>query len=363
MRANRWKGMETGVLVALLASACSDPTAARARLAPDAANASVEGGVGIAAFAIVDLGTAAFLLNSRGNGINFTGQMAGVSYNVTPTFDGRLTLWDAAGAHDFGVPAGFAAAYGNAINDFGDIVGNAESPNGRRGFVWTPAGGFSILTGPPGATDVQAWDIEANNLLVVGELTLGGSTHAYRWQVAGGYQDLHPAGYLSSHAESIAPNGRVTGWAVTAAGDEHAVMWSPAGAYIDLGVIPGGMHSRSYDVSSNSTNVGEAEDAAGAVVAMSRRPPAAMSGAPLVDSRAMGISDLSRVVGWAPFGANAFRRAISRRGVTAFSFLPKLAGTMLSEANEVNRCGTVVGSTTFANGFTHATRWVKSPCD
>ena len=191
---------------------------------------------GILAFSVSDLGTAAGLPNSVGEGINFPGEVAGVSYGVDPVVDGRVTFWDAVGPHDVGVPAGFGAAEGKAVNDFGDIVGIAHGPMSgvRRGFVWTVGGGFLILNGPPGATDVQAWDIEDNALTVVGELTVAGNTHAFRWQPGSGYQDLHPAGYLSSHANAIASNGAMAGWAVTPAGDEHAVLWSPAARRHDL---------------------------------------------------------------------------------------------------------------------------------
>jgi len=363
MGTQRWQVVVT--IVVLSTVGCADPTSSKsARLVdPGLSVTDVGDGAAINAFTAVDLLTAAGLPNSVGEGINLPGLAAGTSYGVDPTLDGRVTIWNATGAHDVGVPAGFVAAEGKAINDFGDIVGIAHGPAGvgRRGFVWIPGSGFSILTGPPGATDVQAWDIEDNALTVVGEVTVAGSTHAFRWQPGSGYQDLHPAGFASSHADAIAPNQAVTGWAKTMAGDLHAVMWSPAAVFTDLGTLPGGSNSQGFDINSAGAVVGQSEKTGGTLVAFMRRFPAAMQGAPFSNSAGTGISDLGRMVGWSPVGA--LRRAVTKKGNTAFLLLPMLAMTITSDAREVNRCGHVVGSTAFANGTVHATRWTNAPCD
>ncbi|MFN8581695.1 MAG: hypothetical protein U0163_12055 [Gemmatimonadaceae bacterium] len=352
--------MITGLAVVLSATACSDAPSAP-RPTPDQSVFADEG-ANVSAFVPLDLGTTAGLPNSVGNGINTMGDMAGASYNVDPTADGRVARWTAANRTDLGVPAGFNAAVGNAISDFGAIVGSAYGAVGRRGFVWQVGGiGYGILNGPVGTTDLDARDIEDNNLVVVGEFTNGGMVHAFRWQPATGYRDLHPAGFLSSHAEAIAPNGAVTGWVKMFGGPEHAAMWSPAGVFTDLGALVAGANAHGYDINSFGMNVGESGNGAGAVVAVLRRLPNPMAGAPIPDSRGMGISDLGRMVGWAP-QAGA-RRAVTKRGAGALGFLPPLAGTATSDAREVNRCGQVVGSTTYANGITRATWWNNVPCD
>jgi uncharacterized membrane protein len=107
--------------------------------------------------------------------------------------------------------------------------------------------------------------------------------------------------------------------------------------------------------------VGQSDKAGGIVVAIMRRFPMAMKDAGIASSVGSGISDLGRMVGWAPAGG--LQRAATKKNTTAFLFLPTLAGTMLSDAREVNRCGHAVGSTTFINGQVHATRWTNSPCD
>ncbi len=360
MVTRRWQVALMGLMLSA-AWACSDPTSSAPRKEGDAQLAMGEGSAGILAFTAVDLGTAGGLLNSIAEGINTAGIVAGVSYTADPALDGTVTAWNAAGPHNLGVPAGFFAAEGKAINNFGDIVGIAYAAAGRRGFVWTPGGGFSILTGPPGATDVQAFDIDANALVVVGEVTVAGAVHAFRWQPVSGYQDLHPPGYLSSHANAISPNGGMTGWAKTAAGDDHAVMWSPTAVFTDLGTLPGGTTSQGYDINSAGAVVGQSDKLGGNVVAIVRNFPLPMQSGPFANSAGSGVSDMGRMVGWAPLGGA--RRAATKRSTTAFLFLPTLGATMLSDAREVNLCGHAVGSTTFVNGVVHATRWTNAPCD
>lgn len=363
MATRRWRLAVTAVV--FLAVGCSDPASSIMARPVDAGLSVTDAsaGAGIAMFTAVDLLTAAGLPNSVAEGINLPGIVAGTSYAVNPATDGRVTVWNATGPHDVGVPAGFLAAEGMAINDFGDVVGIAHGPAGvgNRGFIWTPGVGFSILTGPAGATDVQAVDIEDNALTVVGEATVGGNTHAFRWQPGSGYQDLHPAGFASSHADAISPNQAVTGWAKTMAGDLHAVMWSPVAVFTDLGTLPGGSNSMGFDINSAGAVVGQSEKLGGNLVAFMRRFPAVMQGAPFANSAGTGISDLGRMVGWSPMAG--MRRAVTKKGNTAFLFLPPLAGTLLSDAREVNRCGHAVGSTAFVNGTVHATRWTNSPCD
>ncbi len=351
-------------LVLSAAWACSDPTLAPRGPDIDPALSSAQGSVGIAAFSVVDLGTAAGLPNSIAEGINMGGFVAGVSYNVDPRLDGRVTLWTPAGAFAVGVPPGFMAAEGRAINDFGDIVGIAHSAaaGGRRGFFWSPASGFAILNGPPGTTDLQAFDIEGAGLAVVGRMTVAGAAHAFRWQAATGYQDMHPAGFASSQVNSIAPTGAMTGTARTPAGNDHAVMWSPVGAFFDLGTLPGGSSSRGNDINSLGGVVGQSNKLGGNLIAMRRRMPGAMQEAWAINnSSATGISDLGRMVGWAPVGGQ--RLAATRYTTTGFIYLPMLAATAQSDAREVNLCGHAVGSTTFGNGMVHATSWRNTPCD
>ncbi|MFN8574996.1 MAG: hypothetical protein U0132_23290 [Gemmatimonadaceae bacterium] len=342
--------------------ACADAPSAPRTPGPDAA-ISADEGASISAFVPLNLGVIPGRNNSVANGNNINGDAGGVSYNVDPVTDGRVTVWPVGGGPvDLGVPAGYTAAVGNAISDFNAVVGSAYNAAGRRGFVWQVGGiGFNVLLGPAGTTDLDARDIEDNNLVVVGEFTNAGNVHAFRWQLATGYQDLHPAGYLSSHAEAIGPNGDITGWAKMFGGPEHAVMWSAAGGFVDLGALPGGTDSHGFDINRFRTTVGESTTGAGTVVAIARRPPGAMQGAPAAGSRGMGISDLNRMVGWAPLGAN--RRAVTKRGPGGFIYLPFLGGTLNSDAREVNLCGEAVGSTTFINGSVRATRWQNIPCD
>lgn len=122
-----------------------------------------------------------------------------------------------------------------------------------------------------------------------------------------------------------------------------------------------GTTSRGYDVSNGGAVVGQSDKAGGLSVAIMRHFPAAMKDAGIANAVGSGISDLGRMVGRAPAGA--FQRAATKKGTPAFSFLPTLAMTMLSDAREVDRCGHAVGSTTFFTGQVHATRWTNSPCD
>ena len=74
-------------LVLTGAWACSDPTSSPPPKEADAGLAIAEESAGVLAFSVSDLGTAAGLLNSIGEGINFPGEVAGVSYGGDPVVD------------------------------------------------------------------------------------------------------------------------------------------------------------------------------------------------------------------------------------------------------------------------------------
>ena len=109
---------------------------------------------------------------------------------------------------------GGSASWARAINDAGEIVGNATTANGKmRAFRWTALTGMVELPLPAGSSD--AYGIN-NKGVVTGVLYAEAQTgvivrHAFRWSAALGYEDLGALGGTASSGHSINDAGQVTG--------------------------------------------------------------------------------------------------------------------------------------------------------
>jgi uncharacterized membrane protein len=95
---------------------------------------------------------------ARGNAINDQSQATG---GVIPGNPSDAWIWDpVSGIRLLGdIPGGGRALHGLGINNVGQIVGVASTPNGGRGFIWSQSNGFTVLPVAPGWTSAYARDI------------------------------------------------------------------------------------------------------------------------------------------------------------------------------------------------------------
>jgi probable HAF family extracellular repeat protein len=139
------------------------------------------------------------------------------------------------------------------------------TPQGRRAFRWTAAGGIQDL-GTLGGDQSWALGVSADGSVVVGwAYNAAGQKRAFRWTAAGGMQDLGTLGGDRSEATAVSADGSVVvGAAYNAAGQWRAFRWTAAGGMQDLGTLPGGGGSEATGVSADgSVVVGSARNAAG----------------------------------------------------------------------------------------------------
>ncbi len=172
----------------------------------------------------------------------------------------RIFLWSAAtGMRDIGLPGGWhvADAFGLSA-DGSTVIGrfSATVPPGTGAFRWTVAGGFQDLGSLSGdITEPSA--VSRDGTVVVGQSAMPplGRPHAFRWTNAGGMQDLTPGvqqPLSSSQARAVSSDGST----VCGYDSGAAFRWTVAGGLQDLGTL--GVPS--------STSSAQAMSADGAVI-------------------------------------------------------------------------------------------------
>ncbi|WP_409269114.1 hypothetical protein [Massilia sp. BHUDP2] len=187
-----------------------------------------------------DLGTLGGDGYSNANAINNLGQVVGNAYAP----DGRLHafLWSPReGMRDLGLlgsrPDSASAASG--INEAGEVTGAATLNNGNyHAFLWTRQKGLQDL-GTLGGTTSSALDI-ADNGLIAGESTIHGDAaiHAFIWTRHTGMRDIGPASRHEAFVQELSPNGHLTGF-VSQGGDRRPFSWTRESGMRILGTLGG----------------------------------------------------------------------------------------------------------------------------
>nr|WP_307742779.1 PKD domain-containing protein [Massilia varians] len=190
---------------------------------------------------IRDLGTLGGDGTSRASAINNLGQVVGDAYAP----DGRFHafLWSAReGMRDLGLlgsrPDSASAASG--INEAGEVTGAATLNNGNyHAFLWARQKGLQDL-GTLGGTTSSALDI-ADNGLVAGESTIRGDVarHAFAWTRRGGMRDIGPAGRNDAFVQELSSNGHLSGFVLLNSGDRRPFSWTREGGLRILGTLGG----------------------------------------------------------------------------------------------------------------------------
>ena len=134
-------------------------------------------------------------------------------------------VWDAETTIELGALPGGTMAAPRDINNFGHVVGSADTATGaHHAFLWDD--GTIIDLGTLGGDRSVAFAINDHRHIVGTSRTASGAEHAFLWR-DGVMIDLGtlPGGAFSS-AHGINTRGQIAGSSGTASGETHAVVWT-----------------------------------------------------------------------------------------------------------------------------------------
>jgi probable HAF family extracellular repeat protein len=202
-------------------------------------------------YAITDLGTLGGAA-SWANAINNAGQVVGNAQTVGGSY--HPFLYSGGVLTDLGILPGFANSGAVALNDSGQVAVSAGSADTtiNDAFLWQSGTGLTDL-GNLGSSYTVPHALNnpttAHSVQVVGEGQTPSDVvrHAWIWQ-NGVMTDLNTlippgSGWVLTKATGINDNQQIVGWGGIS-GQTHAFLWQVGGGVpTDLGVLPGGMES------------------------------------------------------------------------------------------------------------------------
>jgi len=241
-------------------------------------------------------------------GVNNAGQVAG--WSGTSTGGGHAFLWSPSGGmQDLTTLSGGLLASPNAINDTGQVVGEANS---NHACLYSATAGMQDL-GTLGGTSSDAYGINDAGTVVGYAENSSGNERAFLYSGTGPMQDLGTLGGTNSQGCGINDAGQVAGSAEVTAGAWHAFLYSATAGMEDLGTLPGGTSSDGYGINAagevvgNSTITGDSyphaflwSDSGG--MEDLNNLIAAGSGWTLVYPS--GINDSGQICGWGFYGVH-----------------------------------------------------------
>lgn len=220
---------------------------------------------------MLDYGASAYAGVYHGGGANNAGQVvSAVSPWRYEDFRWRASLWDRGKWHELPALPGAAQSVAHAVNQQGDIVGEAGIRYGLGQAVLWRAGCVRPLGQIKGYSYSTATALNDKGQIVGRVYKEGGESavwwarpaHAFLW-AGGQMHDLGvPTGCIASRASAINASGQIVGWALTRTQGRHAFLWDK-GVMHDLGTLPGGRFSDAVAINDKGQIAGDSDDALG----------------------------------------------------------------------------------------------------
>jgi hypothetical protein len=158
-------------------------------------------------------------------GVNDYGRAAGFYTDANGNNHG-FVFDIAKGSFDAVNVAGFSSVTATGINNAGDVSGFVSNGGGSIGFVREDSGRFDWLTGPQGASNIQALGLNNEHQVVGSFVGSDGNTHGFLYSLQGHnyvtIDDPNAAG--STVANGLNDKGQVVGFYLDHAGNTDGML-------------------------------------------------------------------------------------------------------------------------------------------
>lgn len=266
--------------------------------------------------------------------------------------------------HDLGTFPGASYAYGNALNNTGQVAGGSNIPNtgSDAAFLSRPNGGSPLLNLVDfGGGNSNANAINDSGVVTGYAFTADGNLHAFITAANGASpRDIGTLGGSLCEGDGVNATGQVVGRSFTA-GDsfQHAFISDQnGGALRDLGTL-GGNVSEAFSVNDEGEVAGTASLAGDTVVHAFLSAP---DGGALMDlgtlggsaSNGSGVNNIGQVVGVSNLAGDMTQHGFMTGpgGAGPLVDLGTLGGQR-SSAKKINNRGDIIGSSNTATGASH----------
>lgn len=141
-------------------------------------------------------------------------------------------------ATELGLLEGGAWSEGFAVNEQGQVVGAADTPNNYHAFIWD-MGVMTDLGILQGGTQSVAFSINNNGVIVGRADDADGHDRAVRWQLISGewqIEDIGDLGGTFALATRVNDLGKIVGYSATDTGPSHGFIWEN-GSMLDVGTL------------------------------------------------------------------------------------------------------------------------------
>ncbi len=298
---------------------------------------------------------------SQGNGVNFTGQVAGYSTVAGNKSSGAFLATSPYGASNL-VGFGGAGSQATAINTSGAVTGYSVSTGKMpiQAFVYQSSKLTSL--GTLGGATSEALGIDANGDVVGFSQVTGLITHAFIYPKGGSMTDIAPKGSPFSQATALNNAGQVVGSGGSSSSLLGAMLWqkNASGTWVGQSVPGlGGLVSYATGINDGGQIVGASllknsttlqgflsqPNTSGTYVTTTLGTLGGTS------SWATGINKSGQVVGASQTSGNTATHAFLYQNGTMTdlnSLIPSSSGWVLEQANGISDSGYITGLGTFA---------------